>query len=187
VALRFASATTVAALVFAGGCSEPIQKPVREGLMFVDGERVPPTPAEMLRDADGVIVARYTGKSRLIDKGATGDFSTNYTFEITETLKPNRLLPTAGAPVDINLPGGDKEFATYVERIRVAHTEPLYSSHTYVVFLSRNTVRPELYVSWNMRSLFDITGGVVKPIDLEDRRQEGLSAGVFLEALRKAR
>jgi len=165
------------------------QKSVKELTVFVDGSPPPASPAEMLREADAVIVARYTGKSRLIARGTPGASpvvdSTNYTFEILETLKFDPLLPPGVEPqIEVNLTGGDRALPTHIERTKIAHTESLSPRHTYVVFLKRNRVRAELYLAWGAAGLYDITENRVRPIERERRRHEDMPVSAFLDVLR---
>jgi hypothetical protein len=184
-------AALVALAVLASAVGVAAQKPVRELPIFINGPLPPASPAEMIRAADAVIVARYTGTNRLVARGTRGASkavdSTDYAFEILEVLKFDPLLPPGVEPqIDIRLEGGDRELPTRIERTAIAHTEPLIPHHRYAVFLSRNTVRDELYLAWAGASLYDITSDTVRSLDRERRRQEGMPVAEFLDALRAA-
>jgi hypothetical protein len=190
VALAIATAALIVAIL--GDGRELPPRPVSiVGTIFVYGAPPPATPEEMLREADAVIVASYTGQHRLIER-REGRFpwvySTNYQFEIVETLKVHRLLPTGSrSRIDVRLHGGDRELPTRIERIVLHQANALQPDHTYVVFFARNWKRPELYLAWGAAGLYDITGKIVEPVERLNRRYADRSVAAFLGDLRKAR
>jgi hypothetical protein len=101
-----------------------MQKPVREEVAYVDHVPGPQTVPEMVSAAAAVVVAEYTGRSRLIDDAAR-PIMTSYTFRLVETIKRHGALPLDGDEIEVELHGGDKEHATYIERTRVAETRAL--------------------------------------------------------------
>jgi hypothetical protein len=145
----------------------------------------------MVREAAAVVVAKYTGKERLVEShkewGVDRLYSINYELEILETLKFDPLLPSgARARLDDNLSEEQRRTATRVMRTRLADAIPLRPGHTYVAFFARNTVRPELYLAWMADGLYDITRSTVEPVKRGNRRHENLSAAAFIDILRQA-
>jgi hypothetical protein len=163
------------------------QKPVRESEVIVDGQGPPASLAEMARSADGIVVARYTGRSRLIPRGSPegliGIEVTSFAFEVTETVKG--LLPV-GDELEVRMIGGDQERSDHIRRTRVAGTDPLRPGHQYVVFLTFNPVRNELRLAWGAAGLYDVTTSTVRGVERQRRLRDGESVTAFLEALRSA-
>jgi hypothetical protein len=163
-----------------------------EGVVFVDSSnRRPESTAEMVREAAAIVVARYTGRQRLVGLHEVATtvrtYSINYEFEILETLKFHPLLPSnPRARVGIDLREQERRTATGVFRTKLADAVPLRPHHTYVAFFARNYVRPELYLAWMADSLYDVTGSTVEPVNRGDRSRANLSAAAFLDILRQA-
>jgi hypothetical protein len=71
---------------------------------------------------------------------------TVYTFRVIETIKRHGALALDGDDMEVELPGGDIERATHIERLRVPHSRPIQRNHTYVIFFSWNLIQNKLYV-----------------------------------------
>jgi len=189
-ALAIATAALIVALL---GDTREISflKPFGDGIVWVNYSPAPKSPGEMVREAAAVIVAKYTGKQRLLETrrefAVDHVYSIKYEFEILETLKSDPLLPSGDrARLDIDLSEEERRTATHVMRTRLADAAPLRPDRTYVVFLARNSVRPELYLAWVADGLYDVTAASVEPVNRRNRRHENLSAKAFLDILRQA-
>ena len=153
--------------------------------MFVDRAPPPRTLPAMVSTAAAVVTAEYTGRSRLIEDEAR-PISTSYRFRVVETVKRHAALPFDGQEVEVELHGGDKEHATYIERTRVADTRALERNHTYVLFLVWNPTQKKLQLGWGP-SIYDVSGGYVRSVDTRELQHDGKAAGTFLAELRMAR
>jgi hypothetical protein len=178
--MRFGGAILVLTLA---ACTAPAaqQKPVRDAFETADYGTVPATVAGLARGSAAVIVARYTGESKLTKLYDL--VTTTYTFEILEVVKPHQLLPNPTQTIGIRLPGGREEFPTYILRTMLPDTEELVANHHYVVFLHANDVRNELYAGWGPASLYDITGVNVQALDRTRAAHDAESVTGFLAAL----
>jgi hypothetical protein len=162
-----------------------LQKPVREEVAYVDHAPAPRTVPEMVSAAAAVVVAEYTGRSRLIEENAAHPIMTSYTFRLVETVKRHGALPLDGDEMEVELHGGDKEHATYIERTRVAETRALKKNHTYVLFFAWNLIQNKLQLAWGP-SLYDVAEGYVRSVDVLTLEHDGKTAAAFLAELRTA-
>jgi hypothetical protein len=163
-----------------------MQKPVREEVAYVDHAPPPKTVPEMVSGAAAVVIAEYTGRSRLIEENAAHPIMTSYTFRLVETVKRHGALPLDGDEMEVELHGGDKEHATYIERTRMAETRALKKNHTYVLFFAWNLIQNKLQLAWGP-SLYDVAEGYVRSVDVLTLEHDGTSAAAFLAELRRAR
>ena len=137
----------------------------------------------MVRVADAVVVARYTGRSQLVT--SPGVDCTKFAFEIMEIVKG--VLPTVvGDELQVQMIGGDREFSDHIRRTRVAETEPLRRGREDVMFLRFNPVKNDFGLAWASAGLYDVTAGKIRAVERGIPRHDGESTAVFLEALRNA-
>ena len=162
-----------------------LQKPVREEVAYVDHAPAPETVPEMVSAAAAVVVAEYTGQSRLIEENAAHPIMTSYTFRLVETIKRQGALPLDGDEMEVELHGGDKEQATYIERTRVADTRALKKNHTYVLFFAWNLIQNKLQLAWGP-SLYDVAEGYVRSVNARALQHDGNTSAAFLAELRMA-
>jgi hypothetical protein len=162
-----------------------LQKPVREEVAYVDHAPAPETVPEMVSAAAAVVVAEYTGQSRLIEENAAHPIMTSYTFRLVETIKRHGALPLDGDEMEVELHGGDKEHATYIERTRVAETRALQKNHTYVLFFAWNLIQNKLQLAWGP-SLYDVAEGYVRSVNARALQHDGKTSAAFLAELRMA-
>ena len=177
-------------------CSVPIivsaQKPIKEELIHVDSGPPPSTAAAMASAAAAIVVGKYTGAARLIETRASDDprlpplRSTAYTFQIVDIVKLHQYLPFAGGNLDLELPGGDKEFPAHILRERDRDTDLLKPNHTYVLFLGWNWYRNELVLAFGASGVYDITDGRLVALHSHGRHYNGTLATAFLAGLRAA-
>jgi hypothetical protein len=162
-----------------------LQRPVREEVAYVDHAPAPRTVPEMVSAAAAVVVAEYTGQSRLIEENAAHPIMTSYTFRLLETIKRHGALALDGDEMEVELHGGDKEQATYIERTRVAETRALTKNHMYVLFFAWNLIQNKLQLAWGP-SLYDVAEGYVRSVDVLTLEHDGKTAAAFLAELRMA-
>lgn len=173
--------------VLSGASSGPAQKPVIEEPLFNTHSAPPPSVSEMAQEANAVVVGTYTGAKHVIDTPIPGVESlrtTAFTFELTEVLKLDPHLPNVGQTIDVVLPGGEKELATQIHRLRLANADELLSDHAYVVFFRWNQFNNELSPAWIQDSLYDVSAETVRGVGRSSPLQDGLSSAAFLETLR---
>jgi hypothetical protein len=162
-----------------------LQKPVREEVAYLDHAPAPKTAPEMVSLA-AVVVAEYTGRSRLIEETAAHPIMTSYTFRLVETIKRHGALPLDGDDMEVELHGGDKAHATYIERTRVAETRALKKNHTYVLFFAWNLSQNKLVLAWGP-SIYDVAEGYVRSVNARALQHDGKTSAAFLAELRTAR
>jgi hypothetical protein len=163
-------------------------KPVKEEIIWVDYRPPPSGLVAMSAEAAAVVVAEYTGKARLIERvSQSGLRSTFHSFRILEILKPDREMAAVGSEMEFELPGGDKEFPTYIERMRDPDTRELTPGHKYVLFVNRNPIRKTLQLAWGPLGIYDITDGLVTSLRRDWDKYDAESAASFLAAARSAR
>jgi hypothetical protein len=169
--------------------STPARKPIRETVVYWDTSPPPPSLKAMVDEAAAVVVGRHVGHPRLIETVIPGDTradrSTAYEFQLTEVIKADPLLPEAGEVLSLVLPGGDKEYSDRISRLRIAESTPLRSGTSYVIFLARNKVRPELYPAWGIGSFFDLSNERVSSLDGVQRRHNDKARAEFIGELRE--
>jgi hypothetical protein len=163
-----------------------LQKPVMEEVAYVDHAPAPETVPEMVSAAAAVVVAEYRGQSRLIEENAAHPIMTSYTFRLVETIKRHGALPLDGDDMEVELHGGDKEHATYIERTRVAETRALKKNHTYVLFFAWNLSQNKLVLAWGP-SIYDVAEGYVRSVNARALQHDGKTSAAFLAELRTAR
>jgi hypothetical protein len=92
-----------------------LQKPVREEVAYVDHAPAPKTVPDMVSAAAAVVVAEYTGRSRLIEEDAAHPIMTSYTFRLVETIKRHGALPLDGDEMEVELHWG-RQGASHLHR-----------------------------------------------------------------------
>ena len=174
-ALAFVTTALIVA-VLDDGREISFRKPLdAEGVVFVDSSNPrPESTPEMMREAAAIVVARHTGRQRLVGLPEVGiragAYSITHEFEILDTLKSHPLLPSGPrARLDIDLREQEHRTATGIMRTRLFDAVPL---------------RPELYLAWMAGSLYDVTGSTVEPV--QRGPHETLSSQAFLDLLRQA-
>lgn len=151
--------------ILAASLASASQKPVKEEQVFVDYAPPPAELGDMAADAAAIVRATYTGKQRLVETAFPGGATlrwTDHTFQVVEVLKRHHLLPLVGDTLQISLPGGDKEYSTYVLRTIPADTDRLKPNGTYLLFLEWNLRKNELEIAWGPAGIYDITDGTTR-------------------------
>jgi hypothetical protein len=161
------------------------QKPVQEREVIVDFFAPPESLSEMMREVDAVVVVRYTGRAHVIEQSSPGVPFTNHVFVVNEIVKLDPLLPPVGDELTVRMFGGDREFASHIERNRIAHTDQLRRDGKYVMFLRRHPSRSNLELAWGFNSVYEVTGRTVRTLQRELRRHDGTPTDAFIEALRR--
>src|SRR5688500_14983420 len=160
------------------------QKEVVEEFVTTTYSGPPATLAGMREGAAAVVLARYDGQRSLVEHTNPSHVvtyrGTRYKLVVTEVLKPNVLLPALGEPVEIELPGGERETDTHRYRTVPIGVEPLVSGSTYLVFLGWNHVANELRLAWGVLALCQVSGVVVRAV----RRSNALHDGRSLDDMR---
>ena len=163
-------------------------KPIRERTIHVDTTPPPSSLNDMVDEAAAIVVSRYDGQSRLVetvlDPKLPPHRATAYAFRILEVIKSDPLLPGVGGVFSVELPGGDKELPDRIDRSRIADSSPIYDGRDYIIFLRRNTVRPELHPAWGMSSFFDISRDRVAALNWQRRFYNDRSPAAFKAELR---
>jgi hypothetical protein len=173
------------------GCAQT-PKPVREEIVNVDYGPPPSGLVAMSAKAAAVVVAEYTGKARPLERVSKEGTpqpalrSTFYSFRILEILKSDREIAAVGSEMEFELPGGDKEFPTYIERMRDPDTRELEPGHKYVLFVNRNPIRKTLQLVWGPLGIYDITDGLVTSLRRDRHEYDGETAASFLALARSA-
>jgi hypothetical protein len=169
-------------------------KPIKDHVITVDGSGPPPTLQQMVSDADAVIVARYTGRSREFPGPAspgTGPalpgFERLGAFEILEVVKPHPAVPDAGGDVEIVVPGSYQEFPSYILHTADADVGEPVAGRTYVIFvrhrgsLSEGNLRPV----WFKHGMYDVSGDRVTSLGRPWLAFRDQTPAQFLAALRR--
>ena len=161
-----------------------VPKPVREEAVFVSYVKPPDTVEEMVSASAAVVVAEWTGRSRLVVKGISDDGIpvakiTAYTFRILDTLKLDPLLPFAGDEIEFRVLGGEEELPTLVERTKNLDALDFLPNHRYLMFIGL-TVN-ELYLKWGPLGMYDVTSPTVT--SLSRRRGAATTVGVPIRSL----
>ena len=146
-------------------------KPIREATMYWDTTPPPDSLKAMVGEAAAIVVGRFEGQRRVVEtvidqKAAMR--STVYGFRILEVVKSDPLV-VVGEVLNLELPGGDKEFSDRIDRRRIADSAPLAAGRDYVIFLRRNTIRAELHPAWGMSSFFDLSRDRVSSLNQQRR------------------
>jgi hypothetical protein len=144
----------------------------------------------MASAATAIVVAKYTGKLRLNERKFFDDGpvykSTVYTFQIQDSVKLHQYVPFVGSELDLELPGGDKEFPTYVLREKDPDTAALIPGHTYLLFLGWNRYDDKLVLAFGAGGIYDITDGQLVALNKHGRVFDRTSSAAFVAALRAA-
>jgi hypothetical protein len=162
------------------------QKPIRDRQVVVDFFTPPESLSEMLREVDAVVVVRYTGRAHVIEQSSPGVPFTNHVFVVNEIIKPDPLLPSVRDELTVRMFSGDMEFASHIERSRIAYTDQLRQGGKYVLFLRRHPSKSTLELAWGPHGVYDISGPTVRTLQRELRRYDGGPSDAFIEALRTA-
>lgn len=165
------------------------QKPIKEEWMILDGMLPSTSVDEMTARATAVIVATYTGKSQLKERQFSGSIarSTAYTFQIQDIPKLHQYLPFVGNEIVLEMPGGDKEFPTYILREKDRDMiDSFKRERTYLIFLGWNEYLEQFVPQYGSGALFDVTDGELIAIHHKGRNFDHTPAAGFVAAVRAA-
>jgi len=128
-----------------GGLAAHAQKPITIQARAIDGLRAPARVAEMVAQADAVVIATATGRVRLAAMKREEDgLRSVHSFDVAEALKFNAGVPAAGDVLELELPGGEREYATHVLRETVDGEEPVRAGRRYLIFVNWIQGRDEI-------------------------------------------
>jgi hypothetical protein len=168
--------------------SQPAPKPVVERELHVTMRGPADTVPEMVAAADAVIVGRYLPGARFLGPetdrfGVPRPPATLHPFEVVTVVKASLQLPPPGDTIAIELPGGQREHPTYIERISVPGLRRLEVGRLYVIFLTWNERLDMFRLNGTGGSIFDITMDRVWSLSEHDRRYTGRVTDEFLSDL----
>ena len=183
--LLLAALVLTASLAVTQSQSEkPAGKPVKESPVIVESAPPPSTLTEMVAQADAVVIARATGRTRLkARQRADSALLSTHSLNVEEVIKFHPAVPIAGEVIDLDLLGGTREYDSYILSESVEDWDRVVANHRYLVFVRylSNEFGERLVPVWAAAGIFDITGNTAKSLDKRFRRYNDKASPQFLD------
>jgi hypothetical protein len=177
-------ATIGIAVLVCGAHAQTSKKPVVSEPIFVS-YALPASVEDMTRQSAAVVIVRLTGETRTGQRYGLPE--TGYSSKLVDVLKTDPRLPSIGAELEIELPGGATEKSDEILSQPVQETDDLVTGHQYVVFLAWIESRQRFLPMWFWGGVYDVTRDQVHAADRgQGRREDRKRTSDLIQRIRAA-